>query len=169
MLRAYAEASVMDVEAKLEGAARMKVGTSDEEVMDWLRKHEFTKKEGEGIVPGRPSQGRCLTMTTGWPWSGGSPGFSGRQRRAVATFHLASGSTPGAILFVVCQPTPHRARNPPLSGAKLLWAAPKTSRSLACLNRKPSSLAIDKSLSLHLGLFQEAAKMRSVTTGYSHV
>jgi hypothetical protein len=50
MLRAYAEASVMDVEAQLERAAKKKVGSSDEEVMDWLRRHEFTKKEGEAIV-----------------------------------------------------------------------------------------------------------------------
>jgi hypothetical protein len=50
MLRAYAEASVVDVEAQLERATRKKVGSSDEEVMDWLRKHEFTKKEGEAIV-----------------------------------------------------------------------------------------------------------------------
>jgi hypothetical protein len=50
MLRAYAEASVMDVEARLERATRIKVGSSDEEVMDWLRKHDFTKKEGEAIV-----------------------------------------------------------------------------------------------------------------------
>jgi len=50
MLRAYAEASVVDVEAQLERAASKKVGSSDEEVMDWLRRHEFTKKEGEAIV-----------------------------------------------------------------------------------------------------------------------
>jgi hypothetical protein len=50
MLRAYAEASVVDVEAKLERAARMKVGTSDEEVMDWLRRHEFKEKESRKIV-----------------------------------------------------------------------------------------------------------------------
>jgi hypothetical protein len=50
MLRAYAEASVVDVEARLERATRIKVGSSDEEVMDWLRKHDFTKKEGEAIV-----------------------------------------------------------------------------------------------------------------------
>ena len=50
MLRAYAEASVVDVEARLERATRVKVGSSDEEVMDWLRKHDFTKKEGEAIV-----------------------------------------------------------------------------------------------------------------------
>jgi len=50
MLRAYAEASVGDVEAQLERATQKKVGSSDEEVMDWLRRHEFTKKEGEAIV-----------------------------------------------------------------------------------------------------------------------
>ena len=50
MLRAYAEASVMDVESQLERATRKKVGSTDEEVMDWLRRHEFTKKEGEAIM-----------------------------------------------------------------------------------------------------------------------
>jgi hypothetical protein len=50
MLRAYAEASVLDLEAKLRRAAEMKVGTSDEEVMDWLRRHEFKEKEGRKIV-----------------------------------------------------------------------------------------------------------------------
>jgi hypothetical protein len=50
MLRAYAEASVLDLEVKLERAAQMKVGTSDEEVMDWLRRHEFKEKEGRKII-----------------------------------------------------------------------------------------------------------------------
>lgn len=50
MLRAYAEASVVDVESQLERATRKKVGTKDEEVMNWLRCHEFTKKEGEAII-----------------------------------------------------------------------------------------------------------------------
>lgn len=50
MLRAYAEASVVDVESQLERATRKKVGSTDEEVMDWLRRHEFTKKEGEAIM-----------------------------------------------------------------------------------------------------------------------
>jgi hypothetical protein len=50
LLRAYAEASVVDVEAKLQRAAQMKVGTSDEEVMDWLRRHEFKEKESRKIV-----------------------------------------------------------------------------------------------------------------------
>jgi hypothetical protein len=50
MLRAYAEASVHDVEAKLQRAADMKVGTSDEEVMAWLRRHEFKEKESRKIV-----------------------------------------------------------------------------------------------------------------------
>lgn len=50
LLREYAEASVMDVEAQLERAARMKVGSTDEEVLSWLKRHEFTKKEGEAIM-----------------------------------------------------------------------------------------------------------------------
>lgn len=50
MLRAYAEASVMDVEAKLERATRVQVGSSDEEVLAWLRKRSFTVKEGERIM-----------------------------------------------------------------------------------------------------------------------
>jgi len=50
MLRAYAEASVVDVEARLERAAAKKVGSTDEEILAWLREHDFTKKEGEAIV-----------------------------------------------------------------------------------------------------------------------
>lgn len=50
MLRDYAEASVVDVEAQLERATRKKVGSSDEEVLNWLRTHDFTKKEGEAIL-----------------------------------------------------------------------------------------------------------------------
>ena len=50
MLRDYAEASVVDVEARLERAARMKVGSTDQEVLSWLQKHAFTKKEGEAIM-----------------------------------------------------------------------------------------------------------------------
>ncbi|HXO20948.1 MAG TPA: hypothetical protein VOA87_13620 [Thermoanaerobaculia bacterium] len=49
-LKAYAEASVLDVEAELGRAARTKVGRNDEEVLDWLRKHDFTKKEGVEII-----------------------------------------------------------------------------------------------------------------------
>jgi hypothetical protein len=49
-LRAYAEASVVDVEARLTRAAQMKVGTSDQEVLSWLQAHDFTKKEGEAIM-----------------------------------------------------------------------------------------------------------------------
>jgi len=50
VLRRYAEASVVDVEAQLERAARMKVGNSDDEVLAWLQRHEFTKREGEKII-----------------------------------------------------------------------------------------------------------------------
>jgi len=50
MLRAYAEASVGDVESQLERAARMRIGTSDNEVLSWLARHDFTKREGEGII-----------------------------------------------------------------------------------------------------------------------
>jgi hypothetical protein len=50
MLTAYAEASVVDVQAQLERAARKKVGSSDNEVLAFLRKHEFTKREGEKII-----------------------------------------------------------------------------------------------------------------------
>jgi hypothetical protein len=49
-LKAYAEASVVDVKAGLERAARLKIGRDDNEVLDWLRKHEFTKKESVEIV-----------------------------------------------------------------------------------------------------------------------
>lgn len=50
MLTAYAEASVLDVEAKLERAARYKVGSTEEEVLTWLRSRDFTKKEGEAVI-----------------------------------------------------------------------------------------------------------------------
>ncbi|HZF08125.1 MAG TPA: DUF932 domain-containing protein [Thermoanaerobaculia bacterium] len=49
-LKAYAEASVVDVKAGLERAARLKIGRDDNEVLDWLRKHEFTKKESVEII-----------------------------------------------------------------------------------------------------------------------
>jgi hypothetical protein len=49
-LKAYAEASVIDVETRLERAAQIKVGTSDQEVLTWLQAHDFTKKEGEAIL-----------------------------------------------------------------------------------------------------------------------
>ena len=50
MLTAYAEASVVDVKEHLEMAARKKVANSDEDVLSFLRKHDFTKKEGEKIM-----------------------------------------------------------------------------------------------------------------------
>ena len=50
MLTAYAEASVVDVKEHLERAARKTVGSSDEDVLAFLRKHEFTKKEGEKVI-----------------------------------------------------------------------------------------------------------------------
>lgn len=50
MLKAYAEASVVDVKEGLERAARKKVGSSDEDVLSFLRKHDFTKREGEKIM-----------------------------------------------------------------------------------------------------------------------
>jgi hypothetical protein len=46
-LYAYAESSVLDVEAHLARAARKTVTGKDEEVLSWLRSHDFTKKEGE--------------------------------------------------------------------------------------------------------------------------
>jgi hypothetical protein len=50
LLRAYAEASVVDVEAKLARATQKKLGSTDEEVLTWLREHDFTKREGERII-----------------------------------------------------------------------------------------------------------------------
>jgi hypothetical protein len=50
MLRAYAESSVQEVEAELSRATRALVGRTDEEVMEWLRRREFTRKESEGII-----------------------------------------------------------------------------------------------------------------------
>jgi Domain of unknown function (DUF932) len=49
-LYAYAESSVMDAEEQLARAARKKVAGSDEEVLGWLRSHDFTKREGERVV-----------------------------------------------------------------------------------------------------------------------
>lgn len=50
MLRAYVESSPADVEAELERATEKRVGKTDEEVLGWLRSHDFTRKEGEKIV-----------------------------------------------------------------------------------------------------------------------
>ncbi|HEY3569943.1 MAG TPA: DUF932 domain-containing protein [Thermoanaerobaculia bacterium] len=50
MLKAYAEASVIEVKEQLERAARKRVGSTDEEALAFLRKHDFTKKEGERII-----------------------------------------------------------------------------------------------------------------------
>jgi hypothetical protein len=50
LLRAYAEASVSEVEAELDRATRTRVGKTDEEILDWLRRRDFTRKESEGIV-----------------------------------------------------------------------------------------------------------------------
>jgi hypothetical protein len=50
LLRAYAEASVSEVEAELDRATRTMVGKTDHEVLDWLRRRDFTRKESEGII-----------------------------------------------------------------------------------------------------------------------
>ena len=50
LLQSYAEASVVDVEAKLVRATQKKVGSTDDDVLSWLRDHDFTKKEGEEII-----------------------------------------------------------------------------------------------------------------------
>jgi hypothetical protein len=50
LLRAYAEASVSEVEAELGRATRTVVGKSDEEILEWLRRRDFTRKESEGII-----------------------------------------------------------------------------------------------------------------------
>ncbi len=49
-LYAYAESSVQDVETSLERAAQEKVAGSDEAVLDFLRSHDFTKREGERVI-----------------------------------------------------------------------------------------------------------------------
>lgn len=49
-LRVYAEASVSEVEAELARAMRTQVGNSDEEVLEWLRRRDFSKQESEGII-----------------------------------------------------------------------------------------------------------------------
>jgi hypothetical protein len=64
-LKAYAEASVVDVKAGLERAARLKIGRNDDEVLNWLRKHEFTKKESEGIIKTVSGVGEDATPN-GW-------------------------------------------------------------------------------------------------------
>jgi hypothetical protein len=74
MLRAYAEASVVDAESQLERATRKKVGSTDEEVMDWLRRHEFTKKEGEAIVrTAKVEEGEARTV---WELVNGGTAFA---------------------------------------------------------------------------------------------
>jgi hypothetical protein len=50
LLRDYAEASVVEIEAQLERSARKKVGGTDAEVLAFLREHDFTKREGEEII-----------------------------------------------------------------------------------------------------------------------
>jgi Domain of unknown function (DUF932) len=49
-LYAYAESSVTGVEATLERAAGKKIASTDEEVLGWLRSHDFTKREGERVI-----------------------------------------------------------------------------------------------------------------------
>jgi hypothetical protein len=62
-LRAYAEASVRDVEAGLERAARKFVAAKDEEVLGWLRAHDFSKKEGEAVMEmARAEEGGARTV-----------------------------------------------------------------------------------------------------------
>jgi hypothetical protein len=53
LLRAYAEASVVDVEAQLERATRKKVGSTDEEVMAFLPETRVHEEGGRGDRPGR--------------------------------------------------------------------------------------------------------------------
>jgi hypothetical protein len=62
-LYAYAESSVMDVEEKLARAARKTVTGKDEDVLSWLRAHDFTKKEGESIIEmARSEEGGARTI-----------------------------------------------------------------------------------------------------------
>lgn len=49
-LYAYAESSVVQVEEQLERAAAKKVAGSDEAVLEYLRSHDFTKREGERVI-----------------------------------------------------------------------------------------------------------------------
>jgi hypothetical protein len=50
MLHAYAEASVSEVEEELLRATRTAVGRTDEEIHDWLRRRDFTRKEAGRII-----------------------------------------------------------------------------------------------------------------------
>jgi len=62
-LRAYAAATVRDVEAELERAARKIVAAKDEEVLEWLRAHDFSKKEGEQMMQmARVEEGGARTL-----------------------------------------------------------------------------------------------------------
>lgn len=49
-LQAFTTSSTKEVESQLERAARMQLGTSDAEILEWLRKHDFTKPEGEKMI-----------------------------------------------------------------------------------------------------------------------
>ncbi len=62
-LAAYAESSVMDVEEQLRRAARKTVTSRDEDVLCWLRAHEFTKKEAEDVIElARVEEGGARTL-----------------------------------------------------------------------------------------------------------
>ncbi len=41
---------MVDAKEQLARAARKKVAGSDEEVLGWLRSHDFTKREGERVI-----------------------------------------------------------------------------------------------------------------------
>jgi hypothetical protein len=74
MLKAYAEASVVEVEAQLERAARKKVGSSDEDALAFLRRHDFTKKEGEQIlIMAKAEEGNAQTV---WEIVNGGTAFA---------------------------------------------------------------------------------------------
>jgi hypothetical protein len=62
-LYAYAESSVQNVEEQLARAARKTVTAKDEDVLSWLRSHDFTKKEGESIIEmARSEEGGARTV-----------------------------------------------------------------------------------------------------------
>jgi hypothetical protein len=74
LLKAYTEASVIDVEAKLERATRTTLGSSDEEVLSWLRSHDFTKREGERIIEtAKAEEGGAKTA---WEIANGLTGYA---------------------------------------------------------------------------------------------
>lgn len=62
-LARYAEASVTKVKAQMEAATRFKVGNTDKEVADWLKRRAFTAKEADNIITSaKENEGDARTL-----------------------------------------------------------------------------------------------------------